>query len=85
MPGIVYILCALTSLGSAVLLFRGAMRRRDGLLFWSALCFAAMAVNNALLYAHFFVLPDVDLLTASRLVTLAGIVVLNFGLIWHAR
>jgi hypothetical protein len=85
MPGLVYILCALTSLGSATLLFRGALRRRDGLLFWSALCFVAMAVNNAILYANFILLPDVDLLTASRLATLVGILVLNFGLIWHSR
>jgi hypothetical protein len=85
MPGLIYILCALTSLGSALLLFRGALRRREGLLFWSSMCFFAMAVNNLLLYLNFIVLPDVDLLTASRLATLVGIVVLNFGLIWHSR
>ena len=42
-----------------------------------------MAVNNALLYVNFIVLPDVDLLLAARLATLAGIVLLNIGLIWH--
>jgi hypothetical protein len=84
MPGLVYILCAVTSLGSAVLLLRGALSRGGGLLFWSSLCFFAMALNNVLLYMNFIVLPDVDLLLASRLATVLGIVLLNIGLIWHA-
>ena len=89
MPGLVYILCAITSLGSAVLLLRGALprgalSRGGGLLFWSSLCFFAMAVNNVLLYVNFVVLPDVDLLLASRLATIVGIVLLNIGLIWYA-
>ena len=85
MPGLVYILCAVTSLGSAVLLLRGALARGgSGLLFWSSLCFFAMALNNVLLYMNFIVLPEVDLLLASRLTTVVGIVLLNIGLIWHA-
>ncbi len=85
MPGLVYILCAITSLGSAVLLMRGAVSRGGGgLLFWSSLCFAAMALNNVLLYVNFIVLPHVDLLVAARLATVVGIVLLNIGLIWHA-
>jgi hypothetical protein len=84
MPGLVYILCAVTSLGSAVLLLRGAWSRGGGLMFWSSMCFFAMALNNVLLYINFIVLPDVDLLLASRLATVLGIVLLNIGLIWHA-
>jgi hypothetical protein len=84
MPGLVYILCAITSLVSAVLLLRGAITRRTPLLFWSSLCFFAMALNNVLLYVNFVVLPEVDLLVAARIVTVVGIVLLNIGLIWHA-
>jgi hypothetical protein len=84
MPGLVYILCAATSLVSALLLLRGALRSKSGLLFWSSFCFFAMAANNVLLYINFIVLPDVDLLMAARLATVAGIVLLNIGLIWHA-
>jgi hypothetical protein len=85
MPGLVYILCAVTSLGSAVLLLRGALSRGGGgLLFWSSLCFFAMAANNVLLYMNYIVFPDVDLLMASRLATMLGIVLLNIGLIWHS-
>jgi hypothetical protein len=85
MPGLVYILCAITSLGSAVLLLRGALSRGGGgLLFWSSLCFFAMAVNNVLLYMNYIVFPGIDLLMASRLATVLGIVLLNIGLIWHS-
>jgi hypothetical protein len=85
MPGLIYILCAVTSLVSAVLLLRGALSRGGGgLLFWSSLCFFAMAANNVLLYMNYIVFPDVDLLMASRLATVLGIVLLNIGLIWHS-
>lgn len=84
MPGLVYILCAITSLGSAGLLLRGAISRGGGgLMFWSSLCFFAMAINNVLLYLNYIILPDIDLLLASRLATVVGIVLLNIGLIWH--
>ena len=83
MHGLVYILCAVTSLGSALLLLRGALTRRNGLLFWSSLCFFAMALNNMLLYLNFVVFPGIDLSMAARLATATGIVLLNIGMIWH--
>lgn len=83
-PGLIYILCAVTSLGCAVLLFRGSLRSRNGLLFWSSLCFFAMTVNNLLLYCNFVWLPDVDILIIARSVTVLGIVLLNIGLICYA-
>jgi Family of unknown function (DUF5985) len=82
-PGLVYILSAFTSLLSAVLLLRGAFKRRGGLLFWSGLCFLAMAVSNVLLYLNFIVFPEVDLIVVARLTTAVGITLLNIGLIWH--
>ena len=85
MPGFVYILCAITSLLSAVLLMRGALRHSNRLLLWSSLCFFAMAANNVLLYANFIIFPTVDLLTAARAATLVGVLAVNFGLIWHAN
>jgi hypothetical protein len=83
MPGLVYLLCALTSLLSAALLLRGAFKRRGGMLFWTGLCFLAMAINNVFLYVNFVVFPDVDLMIPARLATAVGIVLLNIGLIWH--
>ena len=46
---LVYVLCALTSLACAILLLRGYFRTRVRLLLWSGLCFAGLALNNALL------------------------------------
>lgn len=83
-PGFIYILCAVTCLGCAALLLRGNVRKRDGLRFWTALCFVAMAVNHVLLYLNFIVLPDVELLFVARIAMLIGVVLLNFGLIWHS-
>jgi hypothetical protein len=84
MHGLVYILCAITSLVSALLLLRGARRHGNRLLFFSSLSFFAMTGNNVLLYANFVIFPDIDLLTAATIVSLIGIVLVNFGLIWHA-
>ena len=49
MAEFVYTLCAATSILCAWLLFRGYRRHRTRLLFWSALCFSGLALNNALL------------------------------------
>ena len=83
MTGLVYILCAATALASAVLLLRGALASGGGLLLWSSLCFFAMALNNGLLWVDAMV-PGVDFFTISRLIMLAGIVLLNIGLIRHS-
>jgi hypothetical protein len=84
MPGLVYILCAVTSLGCALLLLRGSLNTRNGLLFWSSLCFFAMTANNVMLYVNFIVLPDVDILIFARLAAVLGVVLLNVGLICYA-
>lgn len=83
MPGLIYIICGLTSLGSAWLLGRGALKRHDGLMFWSSLCFFGMGVNNLLLYLNFIIFPEVELLIVARIAMVFSVLVLNFGLIWH--
>jgi hypothetical protein len=83
-PGLIYILCAATSLGCAILLFRGSLRTRNGLLLWSSLCFFAMTANNVLLYSNVVWFPDIDILIMARSATVLGIVLLNIGLIWYA-
>ena len=80
----VYILCALTSAACAVLLWRGWARTRARLLLWSAICFAGLAVNNAVLFVDKVVTPDVDLSTVRLSTALAALVVLLAGLIWES-
>ena len=50
MSEIIYVLCALTSLACAWLLLHSYRRSGYRLLFWSGLCFAAMTVNNLVLW-----------------------------------
>jgi Family of unknown function (DUF5985) len=70
----VYALCALTSLACAVLLYRAYRRQGVGLLFWSVICFAALAANNIVLFIDLVIVPDVDL-RALR----SGIAVVGMG------
>ena len=81
---LVYILCALTSLACAVLLFRGYARTRVRLLLWSGLCFAGLALNNALLVVDEQSLMT-DLSSWRTLPALAGAALLVYGLIWDSR
>lgn len=84
MGSIVYILCALTSLGAAILLWRGYLRTRQRLLFWSTLCFAIMAISNGILILDLAVLPELDLLPWRSMVTQFGLLVLLYGLIFES-
>lgn len=84
MGPIIYILCALTCLGCAVLLWRGYRRSRQRLLYWSALCFAIMAVSNGLLILDLVLMPEVVLLPWRSGVTQIALFVLLFGLIFES-
>ena len=84
MGPIIYILCAITSLGAAALLYRGYRRTKQRLLYWSALCFAIMAVSNGLLILDLIILPDVYLLPWRSGVTQLALLVLLFGLIFES-
>ena len=79
---IVYLLCTLTSLACAVLLLRGYRRSRVRLLLWSGLCFAGLALNNALLVVDVRVAPGTDLSLVRTLPALAGVGLLLYGFIW---
>ena len=81
----VYVLCALTSLLCAVLLFRGYRASGARLLLWSGVCFAGLALNNAILFVDFRVLPELDLSLWRTLPALLGIAALLYGLVWEAK
>jgi hypothetical protein len=81
---VIYSLCALTSLACAVLLLRGWLRSRAGLLLWSGLCFAGLTLNNVLLVLDRFVLPNVDLSMARLVTAFCALALLVFGLVWES-
>ena len=82
--GIVFILCALTSLGCSALLFRAYRRSKAQMLMWSSFCFLGLAINNALLYVDVIVVPNVDLSILRELPAVAGVGCLLYGLILKA-
>jgi hypothetical protein len=91
MAAIVYILCALTSLACAVMLWRGFAQSRARFLMWSSLCFAGLAINNILLFVDKVVLPEMSGFGGLSFpvwrsaAALIGLALLIYGLIWDAE
>jgi hypothetical protein len=86
MAEVVYLLCAITSVVCSWLLLRAYGRTRRRLLFWVALCFAGLGVNNLMLFVDVVLLPvEVDLAIERTSVALAAFAVLLYGLIWDGE
>ena len=83
MASIIYSLCALASLGIAVMLWRHHARTRSRLLYWSALCFSGLTLNNLLLVVDKLFLPDGDLTAWRQVAALVSLGVMLFGLTWE--
>jgi hypothetical protein len=80
----IYSLCALTSITCLVLLWRRWRSTGARLLFWAALCFAGLSVNNVLLVLDRVIWPvEVDLSWARLGSALVAVALLLFGLIWE--
>jgi len=85
MSTIVYILCAATSGGCAVLLLRAFLTTRLRLLMWSAVCFAGLTVNNVLLTLDKTVMAERDLAAWRSGSAMVSVTVLLFALIWEGE
>jgi hypothetical protein len=83
MAAVIYTLCALTSVLCFVLLWRSWRTSGARLLFWSALCFAALSVNNVLLVLDNLVFVHVSLVMARLVAALVAVLLLLFGLVWE--
>ncbi len=80
------LLCIATSIVCTWLLYRGWLRTKTRLLFWSAICFVFLAVNNLLVFTDVIILPtQVDLRPLRLAASLVAVVVLLWGLIWEAE
>jgi hypothetical protein len=66
------------------MLFRGFSQRRVRLLFWSALCFLGLMLDNIMIYIDLLVVPDVDLSVWRKIPGLVALAILIFGLIWDS-
>ena len=84
LAALIYTLCALTSILCTVLLWRSWRAGGHRLLFWAALCFAGLSVNNVLLVLDRVVLPtEIDLFDWRLAAALAAVMLLLVGLIWE--
>jgi hypothetical protein len=81
----VYLLCALTSILCAALLWRSYSRTHTSLLLWSCLCFSGLAANNILLFVDLVMVPGIDLSVLRGIIALAGMMALIFGLVCEPR
>jgi hypothetical protein len=84
LEGLVNVLGAVTALVCAVLLYRGYRRTGVRLLWWSALCFLVLSIENTILFVDFFIVPDTDLVVLRQSIGAAGVACLVFGLVWGA-
>lgn len=82
---ILYLLAVLTCLACTVLLFRGYARSGLRLLFWSALCFVFLTLNNVLLFFDLVFFTEVDLRPYRLLAALGGVVFLLYGFIFESE
>lgn len=86
MGEVVYSLCALTSLGCAVLLIRSWLQTRAKLLAWSSACFVGFTVNNALLVFDLVVFKtETDLSMLRAITAFISVAALVVGLVWSSR
>jgi hypothetical protein len=82
-PAVVYSLCSLTALACAILLFRAYLKTPGKLLFWSTICFAALTIENALVFVDFILLgPEISLAVARNTICLIGLLLLLYGFIF---
>ena len=81
-PTLVYSLCFATSALCAFLLGRSFGRSRSRMLFWSAMCFALLAVVNFIVILDLLVFPEMDFRPLRLWLSLLAVAVLLFGFIW---
>jgi hypothetical protein len=79
----VYILCFLTSGVCAALLLRAWARARSRLLFWTAVSFIFLALNNLGLVIDLVILPGEGLRIARHAPAVFAVAVLLYGFIWE--
>lgn len=84
LPAAIYGLCLLTAAVCAWLLLRQYRRTRSALLFWSALCFIALTLNNLFLVFDTVIFPDIDFLPYRQVTAFIAAAVLLYGFIWEA-
>jgi hypothetical protein len=84
-PSLVYGLCLAASLACAFLLLHAWRQSRSRLLFWTALGFMFLAVNNLFLVGDLVLFPQVDLWAWRQAASGLAVAVLLYGFVWEAE
>jgi len=84
-PSLVYGLCLAASLVCAFLLLNAWRQSRSRLLFWAALGFGLLAVNNLFLVGDLVLFPQVDLWPWRQAASALSVAVLLYGFVWEAE
>jgi len=79
---IIYVLCAVTSFLTAVILLKTYIKSRVRFLLWSGLCFVGLTLGNSLLVVDMMLWPWNDLSVLRLMPTMVGYGVLIYGCIW---
>lgn len=82
---IIYALCATSALLCTFLLFRAYSRSHYQLLLWGGLCFVGLSINNFLLVLDELDAAAGDLTIPRDVAALSAMLLLLYGLIWHAE
>jgi len=85
MPALVYTLCFLTSAVCAALLFASYFKMRTRLLFWSAISFVCLAINNFFVLGDLVLFPDINLLPMRYIAAFAAVCSMIYGFIWETE
>ncbi len=85
MAEVVYVLCSITSIVCAALLFRAYRGSGHRLLFLSALCFTGLAVNNILLLVDLLIGQAADLRLLRTGIATGSLYLLVQGLVGDSR
>lgn len=84
-PSLVYTLCLIASAVCGFLLFHTWRRTGTRLLFWTALGFGFLALNNLFLVGDLVLFPLFDLWPWRQAASAAAAGVLLYGFIWEAE
>jgi hypothetical protein len=84
MMAVMIALCVVVSMICAGLLMRAFMQNRTGLLFWSAMCFIGLAIENCILFVDLVVLPtEPDLSVFRNVIAVIALCCLTYGFLWR--
>jgi hypothetical protein len=84
MMAVMIALCAVVSTICAALLLRAFAQNKSAMLFWSAMCFVGLAIENCVLFVDLVLLPtEPDLSLVRNISAVVALCCLCYGFLWR--